>query len=72
MYIEIYKSNDNIYVAACPDLELFSKGKTKEEALKNLEENIVSFLSSAEKTKELKKDLKDTARYYSLKHPQKH
>ncbi len=72
MYIEIYKSNDNLYVAACPDLELFSKGRTKEEAVRNLEESITSFLVSAEKTAEIKEDLEETARFYSLRYPQKH
>ena len=72
MYIEIYKSNDNMYLVACPALELFSKGKTKEEAVNNLKNDIASFLLSAEKTEEIKEDLKDTAHYYSLNFPQKH
>jgi len=72
MYIEIYKSNDNMYVAACPALELFSKGRTKEEALKNLEETVLSYLTSAEEIEELKKDIEHTARYYSLRYPQDH
>ena len=69
MHIEVYRSNDNIYVAVCPALELFSKGKTEKEAIRKLEDNIDCYLKSA---KEVKEDLKDTARFYSLKYPQRH
>lgn len=72
MYIEIYKSNDNMYVAACPDLELFSKGRTRQEAVDNLEEIIVSYLSSAEVSKEALDDLRHTSRHYSCNYPQRH
>ncbi len=69
MYIEIYKSHDNLYVAACPDLELFSKGRTEREACKKLKESIKSYLKTA---REVERDLKDSARYYSLNYPQEH
>jgi predicted RNase H-like HicB family nuclease len=69
MYIEVYKSNDDMYVAACPDLELFSKGRTRKEAIEKLENDINCYLESAEK---VEKDLKETARYYGLNFPQKH
>jgi predicted RNase H-like HicB family nuclease len=69
MYIEIYKSIDNVYIAACPELELFSKGDTQKEAVKKLKTNISNYLKS---NKELKLDIELTSRFYGLNYPQKH
>ena len=69
MYIEVYRSNDNIYVAACPDLELFSRGRTEKEAIKKLKDNIDRYLKSSQI---IQKDIKNTSRFYSLNYPQRH
>jgi predicted RNase H-like HicB family nuclease len=72
MEIEIYKSNDNMYVATCPELELFSKGRTQKEAIKRLEDSISRHLLAQEKRAQVQDDIKDTAGFYSLHHPQIH
>ena len=72
MEIEVYKSNDNMYVAACPELELFSKGRTEEEAIRKLEDSISRLLLAQEKRAEAEDDIKDTAGFYGLRHPQIH
>ena len=42
--IEIYQGNDNIYVAACPELNLFANAGTQTEAVEKLKANIFNLL----------------------------
>lgn len=42
--IEIYKSDDNIYIACCPELDLFANGDTQENAAAKLRRKISDFI----------------------------
>jgi predicted RNase H-like HicB family nuclease len=42
--IEVYKGDDNSFIAACPELSLFSNGKTEKQAVDRLKEEIVVHL----------------------------
>ena len=70
--IEIYKGNDSIFVATCPELELFSNASTQEEAVEKLKSNIMSYLNSIEESKSTEEDLKITFRYYTHNRPEIH
>ncbi len=47
--IEVYKGDDNSFLATCPELSLFSNGETEQEAVDRLKEDIVSHLYSSRK-----------------------
>ncbi|MCK4789549.1 MAG: hypothetical protein KAV87_37755 [Desulfobacteraceae bacterium] len=47
--IEVYKGDDNSFLAACPELSLFSSGETEQQAVDRLKEDIVSHLYSSRK-----------------------
>ena len=47
--IEVYKGDDNSFIAACPELNLFSSGETEKQAVNRLKEEIVSHLYASRK-----------------------
>ena len=70
--IEIYRGDDNIFVAACPELNLFSHGETQDKAVEKLKKNILDFLEKSQTFADAKEDIEFSVRYYSSRHPQIH
>ncbi len=66
--IEIYKANDNIFLAVCPELNLYSHGETKEDAINKLKEDTISLLTSSYQVTFLEEEM-DFAHYYSSGYP---
>ena len=69
--IEIYKANDNIFLAICPELNLYSHGDTKEDAINKLKEDTISLLTSSYQVTFLEEEM-DFAHYYSSGYPRIH
>lgn len=56
--IEIYRGDDNIFVAACPELNLFSHAKTQEEAVEKLKKSIREVMDDPELSDDAAGDVK--------------
>lgn len=70
--IEIYRGDDNIFVAACPELNLYSHAKTQDAAVRKLKKNILEFMENSKTSTETKKDIEFSVLYYSSHYPQIH
>ena len=69
--IEVYRGNDDIFIATCPELELYSHGDTQEQAVEKLQRDIVSLLATLDKVKS-EQDIKFSYHYYPSGIPQVH
>ena len=63
--IEVYKGNDDIFVAVCPELSLFAHACTQEEAVQAVKTDIEKFIDSSTEFAEAKDEIDFTVRYYS-------
>ena len=63
--IEIYKGDDAIFVARCPQLELFSHAGTQEEAVEKLKKDIAKFLDNSGDLSEANEEINFSLHYYS-------
>ena len=70
--IEIYRGDDNIYIACCPELDIYSNGNTQEEAAAKLKKRISEFIDKYDSFFDARKDIDYTAHYYSARSPQTH
>ena len=70
--IEIYRSDDNIYITRCPELILYAKGNTQREAVLKLKTKIAKFLRKPDSFINTKQDIDGTVHYYSSRFPQTH
>ena len=70
--IEIYRSDDNIYITRCPELNLYARGNTQREAVLKLRKKIAKFLRQPDTFKDDRKDIDHTIHYYSSRFPQTH
>lgn len=70
--IEIYRGDDNIYIACCPELDIYSNGNTQKEAAAKLKARISEFIDKCDSSFDARKDIDYTAHYYSARSPQTH
>jgi len=70
--IEIYKGDDNIFVAACPELNLFSHADTQDEAVEKLKRDIMKVMDSSEALSGTDRDIEFSVLHYSSGKPQTH
>lgn len=70
--IEIYRSDDNIYITRCPELNLYAKGNTQREAVLKLKRKIAKFLRKPDSSNDVKQEIDYTIHYYSSRFPQTH
>ena len=74
MYIDIgiYRGDDNIFVAACPELNLFSHAETQDEAVEKLKKNIMEFMAKTDASSNTEKDIEFSVVHYSSRRAQIH
>ena len=70
--IEIYRSDDNIYISRCPEFNLYAKGTTQREAVLKLKKKIAKFIRKLNSSQDSQKDIDYTTHYYSSRSPQTH
>ena len=70
--IEVYKGDDNIFVASCPDLNLFSHAGTRDEALDKLKFNILDYIRNSKIYSDAKDEIEFSVRFYSSRRPYIH
>lgn len=70
--IEVYKGDDNIFVASCPELNLYSRASTRDEALEKLKFNILDYVRNSRIYQDVKEEINFTVRFYSSRRPQIH
>lgn len=70
--IEIYRGDDNIFVAACPEFNLFSHAETQDKAVEKLKKNIQHFLENTKVFSDAKEDIEFSVKFYSSRYPQIH
>ncbi|MDO8489194.1 MAG: hypothetical protein Q7S42_03680 [Candidatus Omnitrophota bacterium] len=70
--IEVYRGDDNIFVAACPELNLFTHAKSQKAAVKKLKKNIRDFFTNQDDLEDAKREIEETAHFYSSRVPQSH
>ncbi len=70
--IEVYKSDDNIFVASCPELDLHSHAPTRDEAVDKLKLNILDCIKNSGLYKEAREDVDLSVKFYSSRFPHTH
>lgn len=70
--IEIYKSDDDVYIACCPELNLYVNADTQGKATAKLRKKIGDFIDRHDLSFEASKDIDSTVKYYSARSPQTH
>ena len=70
--IEIYKGDDNIFVAICPELNLHVHAPTQDEAVDKLKFNILDYIKNSKIYADAKQDIKFSVRFYYSRRPQTH
>ena len=70
--IEIYKGDDNIFVANCPQFDLYSHAVTQQEAIDKLKFNILDHIRNSKIYTDAKEDIQFSVCYYSSRWPQIH
>jgi len=70
--IEIYRGDDNIYIACSPELDIYSNGNTQTEAVAKLKARINEYIDKGDSFFDAHKDIDYTTHYYSARSPQTH
>ena len=70
--IEVYKGDDNIFVASCPDLNLFSHAGSRDEAVDKLKFNILDYIKNSRIYSDARHEIGFSVRFYSSRHPYTH
>lgn len=70
--IEVYRGDDNIFVASCPELNLYSHAQTQDEAIDRLKTNILDYIRNSKIYADAKNEVEFSVRFYSSRRPQIH
>ena len=70
--IEVYKGDDNIFVASCPELELYSRALTREEAIDRLKFNILDYIKNSQAYSDARQEIEFSVRFYPSRYPHTH
>lgn len=70
--IEVYRGDDNIFVASCPDLDLYTHAPTQDEAVNRLKVNILDSIRNSRIYSDAKEEIGFSVRFYSSGYPQVH
>lgn len=70
--IEIYRGDDAIFVARCPQLGLFCHAPTQEEAVSKLKKDIIKYFVDSEGVSRSREELELSEKYYSTGNIQMH
>ena len=70
--IEVYKGDDNIFVASCPELNLHSHAPTRDEAVDKLKTNILDSIRNSKVYADAKEEISFSVRFYASRRPQIH
>ncbi len=70
--IEVYKGDDNIFVASCPELDLYSHATTRDEAVDKLKFSILDHIRNFKIYADAREEIDFSVRFYSSRHPRIH
>lgn len=70
--IEVYKGDDDIFVASCPEFNLYSHATTRDEAVDKLKFNILDYIRNSKIYMDAKEEIEFTVYFYSSRRPQIH
>lgn len=70
--IDIYRADDNVYIACCPEFNLYTNSRTQKDAIVKLKKKITEFIDKSESFVDAKEDIDYTTHYYSTHFPQLH
>ena len=70
--IEVYRGDDNIFVASCPELNLHSHGPTRDEAVDKLKFNILDYIKNSKLYEDAREEIDFSVRFYASRHPYTH
>ena len=70
--IEVYKGDDNIFVASCPELDLHSHAPTRDEAVDKLKFNILDYIKNSKIYSDAREEIDFSVRFYSSRYPYAH
>jgi predicted RNase H-like HicB family nuclease len=70
--IEVYRGDDNIFVASCPELNLHSHGPTRDEAVDRLKYNILDYVNNSKLYSDAKEEIGFSVRFYASGYPYTH
>jgi len=70
--IEVYKGDDDIFVASCPELSLYSHAPTQDEAVNKLKVNILDSIKNSKIYADAKDEIDFSVSFYSSRYPQVH
>ncbi len=70
--IEVYKGDDNIFLASCPELNLHSHAPTRDEAVDKLKFNILDYMKNSKLYADAKEEIDFSVRFYASRYPYTH
>lgn len=70
--IEVYRGDDNIFLASCPELNLYSHAPTQDEAVNKLKVNILESIRNSKIYSDAREEIEFSVRFYSSGYPQVH
>lgn len=70
--IEVFKGDDDIFVASCPELNLYSHALTQDEAVDKLKLNILDSIKNSRIYSDAKDEIAFSVAFYSSRYPQTH
>lgn len=70
--IEVYKGDDDVFIASCPELNLYSRANTSDEAVDKLKFDILDYIRNSKIYADTKQDIEFSVCFYSSRYPQIH
>ncbi|MBL7069500.1 MAG: hypothetical protein ISS34_06555 [Candidatus Omnitrophica bacterium] len=70
--IEVYRGDDDIFVASCPELDLYTHAPTQDEAVSKLKLNILDSIKNSKIYADAKDEISFSVCFYSSRFPQIH
>ena len=70
--IEVYKGDDDIFVASCPELDLYSHANTRDEAVDRLKLDILDYIKNSKIYVDARDEVSFSVRFYSSGQTQIH
>ena len=70
--IDIYRADDNIYIACCPELNLYTNSCIQKDAVAKLKKKITEFMNKSKSSFDAMQDISCTTHYYSTHFPRLH
>jgi len=70
--IEVYKGDDDNFVASCAELDLYSRAESRDEAVEDLKYNILDYIENSKIYTDAMEEIDFSVSFYSSRYPRVH